>query len=129
MRLSLIYAVLDRKRSVDVGHLESALAVWNYCDTVAKSIFGDGKHDVRMEKLIAGLEAAPEGMTRTQIARFIFRSHVSKEELTALLDMARTGGNLINTYIPQGTKAHSWMHKKYVEGAHRAHLRTAHDKD
>ena len=130
MRLALIYALLDRKRSIDVSHLESALAVWDYCDATAKTIFGESAHDVKMDKLLAALEAAPEGMTRTQIARHVFRSHISKGDLTALLDMAKTNGNLV--YIDQNsdcTKPPSWMHQKYASSAHSAHLRTAPHND
>jgi DnaB-like helicase N terminal domain/Protein of unknown function (DUF3987) len=130
MRLALIYAVLDRRFEVDVDHLESAMAVWDYCDATAKTIFGDGKHDVKMARLLAGLDAAPEGMTRTQIARHVFKSHIAKDELTRLLEMARASGNLVYTgENSTGTKPQSWMHRKYLGTAHSAYLRTGPHKD
>jgi hypothetical protein len=115
MRLAMIYAVLDRQWEVYRTHLESALAVWDYCDATAKALFGDGMADAKMAKLLAALEECPDGMHRTQIRREVFKSHIGSDELNRLLALARDSGNLV--YIEQknnGTKYQNWMHRKYV---------------
>lgn len=40
LRLSLIYALLDRSRAISENHINCALAVWNYCKESAEYIFG-----------------------------------------------------------------------------------------
>ena len=115
MRLAVIFAVLDRQWEVYLSHLESALAVWDYCEATAKALFGDGVSDAKMAKLLAALEACPDGMHRTKIRREVFKSHIGGDELNRLLALARDSGNLV--YIGQtnnGTKYQNWMHRKYV---------------
>src|SRR5262249_7819010 len=41
LRLSMIYALLDRTPQIDVAHINAALALWNYCAASARYIFGD----------------------------------------------------------------------------------------
>ena len=41
LRLSCIYALLDRSAEVRRCHLEAALALWKYCEDSAEVIFGD----------------------------------------------------------------------------------------
>lgn len=41
LRLSLIYAALDRSPVVTPDHVRAALAVWDYADASARRIFGD----------------------------------------------------------------------------------------
>lgn len=40
LRIALIYAILDGMDAIDVRHLKSALAVWDYCNASAKYVFG-----------------------------------------------------------------------------------------
>src|SRR5690606_35406405 len=39
LRLSMIYALLDGSNEIDACHLRAALAIWDYCDASAKTIF------------------------------------------------------------------------------------------
>jgi hypothetical protein len=112
MRLALIYALLDRDLFVRREHLESALAVWEYCDATAKVLFGDGYADRTMQKLLDGIRAEPGGLSRNDINRKIFGGHLGKDELSELLELARNNGHLV--YIPRAsncTHAGVWVAK------------------
>jgi hypothetical protein len=49
LRLSALYAVLDRSRMIRTSHLLAALAFWEYAEDSAQRIFGDrlGDHVAR----------------------------------------------------------------------------------
>jgi DnaB-like helicase N terminal domain/Protein of unknown function (DUF3987) len=123
LRLSMIFAVLERDHEIRLHHLKSALAVWDYCDQTAKSIFGDGRTDRNMVKLIKAMEQAVNGLSRSEISRKVFGGHVPKDELTRLLDAARSSGQLV--YADQAiacTKRRVWIDRRYSEHANFAHL-------
>src|SRR5262249_43576778 len=42
LRLSMLYALLDKSNAIDVPHLKAALAMWTYSDASAQLIFGSG---------------------------------------------------------------------------------------
>jgi hypothetical protein len=41
MRLSALYALLDKSAVVKADHLKAALALWEYCEASARFIFGE----------------------------------------------------------------------------------------
>jgi hypothetical protein len=68
LRLSLIYALLDKADWIDAVHLEAGLAVWNYCEDSARFIFGDMLGDPVADDILRALrQAGAAGMTRTAI--------------------------------------------------------------
>lgn len=81
LRLSVAYALLDRSRTIEPGHLESAYAVWSYCRDSAAYLFGDGTGDEIADRLLAGLrEAGPDGLDGTA-QRDLFHRHAPKSRL------------------------------------------------
>ena len=46
LRLSCLYALLDRSADVRVPHLAAALEVWRYCEDSCRFIFGDSLGDI-----------------------------------------------------------------------------------
>src|SRR5262249_1279204 len=92
MRLACIYALLDCSEVVRIDHLEAAVALWEYSETSARLIFGDGVGDSDLERLLNALKDQPEGLTRSQISRHVFRRHKKSAELVALLTDALTQG-------------------------------------
>ncbi len=73
LRLALIYAVLEYEDEVQVGHLEAALAVWDYCDESARYIFGEaGSGNHLADRILQALQVAGGGgMTRTEISKLL----------------------------------------------------------
>ncbi|MBM3979720.1 MAG: hypothetical protein FJ304_05460 [Planctomycetes bacterium] len=84
LRLSLIYAVLDRSPVVRQEHLLAALAVWDYAEQSVLCLFGDSTGNPIADDIIALLRNAPSGMTRTEI-RDMVGKNVSSERVAQAL--------------------------------------------
>ena len=67
LRLSLIYAALDRSPVVKKEHLLAALAVWDYSERSVLYVFGDSTGNPLADGILALLRRAPGGMTRTEV--------------------------------------------------------------
>ena len=91
LRLSLIYAALDGRVVVDVEHLQSALAVWEYCFESAAYLFGHSTGDDVADRILDGLRRRPEGMTRTEIRELVGGRHTEARIELALELLARYG--------------------------------------
>ncbi len=81
LRLSVLYALLDGSKMIEVPHLEAARAVWTYCEESAAYVFGDALGDSLADRLLEALRAAgATGMTFGE--QFdLFGRHVSSQEL------------------------------------------------
>jgi hypothetical protein len=102
LRLSVLYAALDRSTVITRAHLDAALAVWRYAAASARWVFGDAIGDPLADELLAALRNAAAGLDRTAI-RDLFGRHQSRERIDAVLGRllrdglvarqdARTGG-------------------------------------
>jgi hypothetical protein len=74
MRLACLYALLDGAPAVDRDHLESALALWRYCEASARYIFGDTLGNPTADAILHALRQSPEGLTRTDISSVLGRN-------------------------------------------------------
>jgi hypothetical protein len=83
VRLSCIYALLDRSSSIKSQHLRAALALWKYCEDSARYIFGDSLGDPVADELLKALRGNPRGMTRTEI-----RDHFARNRSASEVDRA-----------------------------------------
>jgi hypothetical protein len=86
LRLSLLYALLDGERQIDVPHLEAALAVWRYCEDSAKWVFGDSQGDPVADEILRALKIRPDGMTRSDM-HGLFGRHVTANAITRALHL------------------------------------------
>jgi hypothetical protein len=89
LRLSCLYALLDRSSVVRVPHLVAALEVWRYCEDSCRFIFGDSLGDITADTIRAALRRNPEGMTRTEISS-LFDRHKSADQVTRALELLRS---------------------------------------
>jgi hypothetical protein len=84
VRLSLIYAQLDRADQIRVEHLRAALAIWKYCEASARFIWGDALGDPTADEILRTLRAAGDaGLTRWDIT-----NHFGRNKGAAELDRA-----------------------------------------
>jgi hypothetical protein len=74
LRLALIYALLDRKPAIQIGHLMAAFAVWQYCEQSAYLIFGDRSGDSVADRILDALRQTPGGLSRTDISAVLGRN-------------------------------------------------------
>jgi hypothetical protein len=91
VRLSGLYAVLDRSCVIRVRHLKAALAVWLYCEDSARYLFGDATGNPLADKIYRALRAARIGLTRTQIRDLLGRN-VKRDEIDRGLMLLREYG-------------------------------------
>jgi hypothetical protein len=78
LRLALVYALTDGSSEIDVVHLDAAVALWRYCETSAKIIFGDTVGDPLADEILRALRSCPfAGMTRTDLYLQFKYSHRS----------------------------------------------------
>ncbi len=91
VRLSMLYALLDRATRVGVAHLEAAIAVLDYVATSAVVIFGDELGDPVADEIRRRLERSPAGLTRTEI-RDVFGRNLSGARIGLALARLEAAG-------------------------------------
>lgn len=95
LRLALVYALLDGSDEVDADHLESALAVWAYCEASAKFIFGGSLENPHAAKILAALKKSETGtMTLTEI-RDLFDRNLDKKSIQAAINTLTASGKIV----------------------------------
>ena len=108
LRLSLIYAVLDRSLTMKRRHLEAALAVWRYCERSAEIIFGEMLGDPIADDILAALRRVPGGLTRTEI-NGLFGGHRSSGRIgTALTTLLTAGLAVVEIEPTPGRSVERW---------------------
>ena len=60
MRLSALYAVLDRQPAIDLIHLKAALALWQYAEASTRTIFGDCLGDPDADSILRAIQVSGE---------------------------------------------------------------------
>ncbi len=97
LRLSMIYALLDGETWVRGPHLLAALAVWDYCETSVKYIFGEALGDPVADTILEALKVARDGLTRTEIYNLFGRHQRSENIQHAISELLRRGFIAIKT--------------------------------
>jgi hypothetical protein len=82
LRLSLLYALLDRSAVVRAPHLLSALELWGYSERSALYIFGDATGDPVADTIYTALGAGR--LNRSQISA-LFQRHVTSARIEQAL--------------------------------------------
>lgn len=102
IRLALIYALLDGKTEIGTQHLRAAVALWEYCESSARHIFGDLLGNPVADKILRALRHAGEtGITRTQI-RDLFERHCPSTQIDTVLAELLAAGKATTTRIDTG---------------------------
>ena len=85
MRLSAIYALLDKSKVIRPEHHHAAMALWRYYEESARWIFGTSTGDRNADKILTALRHAPNGMTKTEISTDVFNRHASSADIDEAL--------------------------------------------
>jgi hypothetical protein len=80
LRISMIYALLDKSRIIEAAHLKAALALWKYCVDSARHLFLSRLDNPHAAKIFSALRQKPEGMTRNKIRVEALKGNLSKEK-------------------------------------------------
>ncbi|MGG1661741.1 DUF3987 domain-containing protein [Brevibacillus sp. NRS-1366] len=93
MRLSCIYALLDKTHTIRVEHLRAAIAVWEYCYKSVQFIFGEQtlQHDPFVKRILEALQTREEGMSATDIYSGVFKRNNAESMKSALKKMVENG--------------------------------------
>jgi hypothetical protein len=85
LRLSVIYALLDKSAVVRVEHLQAALAVWEYCERSAVLIFGERLGDPTADRILETIRnAGPKGESDNDIYELFGRNKSANERTRAI---------------------------------------------
>jgi hypothetical protein len=88
LRLSLVYALADGEDAIDLPHLRAALAVWDYSERSAFTIFGDAVGDPVADLILRRLrDVTPDGLTRTEIWNDVLARHERQTTVQAAFDL------------------------------------------
>jgi hypothetical protein len=119
LRLSCLYALLDCSTSVRAEHLIAALAVWQYCESSCRFIFGDALGDATADEIIRELRQRPQGLTRNEIREHFNRNKSSAEigrALGVLQDYGLARVERVRGDEGQGRPAERWFVVTLVRG-------------
>lgn len=115
LRLSMIYAVLDRSEEISVDHLKAALAVWQYAEDSARYLFGESLGNPVADAILKALQnAGNEGLTRSEIRDLFDRNQSSGRIAGALSELLRNGlvRNMKDDREGRGRPAERWVARK-----------------
>jgi hypothetical protein len=96
LRLSMIYAILDGSKEIQATHIDSALAVWQYCEDSALVLFGKTVGNVEADAVLRELTTCGE-MTRTEV-RDLFERNKNKAELDRIKELLLDAGRITIRY-------------------------------
>jgi hypothetical protein len=101
LRLSAIYAVLDRSPIIGLPHLQAAFAVWDYCSASASLFFGTSTGDHTADRILEALNASDGRLSRKQISA-LFHGHLSSSRIEAALEQLTSLGAIYRSSQPTG---------------------------
>jgi hypothetical protein len=93
LRVSVIYAAMDRSTQICLAHLKAALAVWSYCDASAAHIFGDGDCDDVADRIVSALRSSRGELSQNDLVN-LFGRHMGRNRLNQALDSLRRSGRI-----------------------------------
>jgi hypothetical protein len=111
LRLGMIAALSTRNRIIGTDHLDTAHALWKYCEESALYLFGAPlEEDPRAQKILEALTRAPKGLTRSDLTNLFSRNITARQldtSLATLLELElitsrteQTGGREAQRWVP-----------------------------
>jgi hypothetical protein len=112
VRLALLYALLDHSQVIGVGHLQAALAVWDYAARSAAFVFGDSLGDRVADEIWRAIATSGSGITRSEI-RDLFDRNKTKAEIDAALTSLVNNGRIEPTIVTgRGRPTEVWSARR-----------------
>lgn len=94
LRVAVVYALSDQTDTVDVSHLEAAMAVWRYNVESVKQVFGTLTGDRNADRVLRALHEAP--LSRTDIS-ILFSRNKTRRQLDEIISTVMETG-LVRRY-------------------------------
>jgi hypothetical protein len=86
VRLSVLYALLDRTDEIADVHLRAALTLWSYCEQSIKQLFGDRIGDPTADAIMTRIQTAGGRLDRWELFNALNR-HVPAAEIDRAVDL------------------------------------------
>jgi hypothetical protein len=110
LRLAMKSALINQSNKIELVHLQTALALWDYCERSAAHVFGDRTDDRDADRILATLRAARDGLTRSEIRRGVFGDHKPADFVAAKLGLLLRSGLVRREIVPtEGRSAERWQ--------------------
>jgi hypothetical protein len=93
VRLSALYALCAQSQEIDVEHLNSALALWDYIEASTRIIFGERTGDDTADRLRSELLPG-QSLTIREVREQVFSNHISAARLNAALRLLKDLGEI-----------------------------------
>jgi hypothetical protein len=107
LRLSMIFALLDRSLEIQAEHIRGANAVWQYASDSARMIF-NSTGDSLADRVLAAIREEP-GISRSGLHRKL-KNHCKAEDLLrALAELRDAGVAHCKTMQTAGRPAETWV--------------------
>jgi hypothetical protein len=91
LRLSMLYALLDRSEHIREEHLSAGLALWQYAERSVRYLFGDSTGNPDADVIQRALRESSNGLTRTEISN-VFGRHASTARIGRALELLQSQG-------------------------------------
>jgi hypothetical protein len=91
LRVSMLYALAAESMVITLDHLKAALALWEYAEASALTIFGERAGDKLSDFFLSALRAQPAGLTRTELSAKLGRNRKA-EDINAALELLKDYG-------------------------------------
>jgi len=109
LRLSMLYAVLDRSERIRADHLVAAVALWDYAEASARQIFGDRLGLSTADTILEALRQAPDReLPRTRINALFSRNKPVQEIQQALDYLSLIGKATMRKATTAGRPVEVW---------------------
>ncbi len=110
VRLALIYALLDSSSHIGKAHMLAAIALWDYCQDTAASIFGDSLGDPDADEMLAALRRNVEtGLSRTELSNLFGRHRTAQQIGKGLALLQKRGKARRETVETSGRPVEMWF--------------------
>lgn len=107
IRLSLISAIINGHRRIEIEDQKAALEIWRYCDESCRFIWGD-KTDPIAARILEAIRENSDGLNRSDIGDLF--SHKSKDKIqTALAWLTDRGLAYSKNFQGSGRPAEKWF--------------------
>jgi hypothetical protein len=109
LRLSVIYALLDRSPVIQAPHLLAALALWEYTERSVRHVFGERLGDSMADELLRLLRSTAGGLTRTDLMTYFGRNQSSERIGRALGVLLRHRLARVERHETGGRPSERWF--------------------
>lgn len=127
LRLSQIYALLDRSPLIERRHLLAGIAAWEYAERSLSYIFGRSTGDKDADKLRDALSDSPNGLSQTEIIEKVFARNKNAREIQSALNILLSA-DLVKSrqeINPTGRRVIRWSLKSTSDEVHEASVESS----